>query len=265
MPLKINPENALKQINFYLKRVDELLKLNYKDGSSKKSELNSEIKGFLISAFDNGDKKGYTSSPAFMVSVVGHSPSGSEIQTDYISSLNRMRGHLIRFRSEIETVINSEVIENKDILKTLELIFSNFHNVARQLRQRYNNRDTISVDDEYDVQDLLHAILKMFFLDIRPEEYTPSYAGTHRRMDFLLKTEKTVIEVKMTRKTLKNQKVSEQLNDDINTYKTHIDCENLVCFVYDPDGWINNPFGFETDLSDQSSDKLQVKAYIFPK
>ena len=39
MPLKINPENALKQINFYLKRVDELLKLNYKDESSKKSEI----------------------------------------------------------------------------------------------------------------------------------------------------------------------------------------------------------------------------------
>ena len=176
-----------------------------------------------------------------------------------------MRRNLIRFRSEVETNVSGKIIVDENILEKLELIFSNFHNVVRQLRQRYDGRDTISVDDEYDVQDLLHALLKIFFLDIRPEENTPSYAGTHRRMDFLLKTEKTVIEVKMTRATLKNKKVSEQLNDDIIVYKSHNDCDTLVCFIYDPDGWISNPIGFETDLSDQTSDDLQVKAYIFPK
>jgi len=23
-------------------------------------------------------------------------------------------------------------------------------------------------------------------------------------------------------------------------YRTHADCDNLVCFIYDPDGWVNN-------------------------
>lgn len=23
-------------------------------------------------------------------------------------------------------------------------------------------------------------------------------------------------------------------------YRTHPDCDNLVCFIYDPDGWVNN-------------------------
>lgn len=265
MALKINPETALKQINFYLNRVHELLKLNYKDGSSKKSELNSEIRGFLTSAFDNGDKKDYTSSIPSLIAFSGHIITESEKQEDYIESLNLMRDHLIRFRTEIETIVNSDKIEDKNILETLELIFSKFHIVARQLRQRHDNRDTLSVEDEYDVQDLLHAILKIFFLDIRTEEYTPSYAGNHRRMDFLLKTEKTVIELEMTRKNLQNKKVSEQLNDDINTYKTHGDCDTLVCFIYDPDGWISNPVGFENDLANQSTNEIQVKVYIFPK
>lgn len=264
MSIKINPENAVKQINSYLDRVEELLELNYNEGESKKSELNAKIRGFLVSTFENGDEKGYSSEPMiFMAS--GLQRSESELQSNYISGLNMMREHLIRFRSEIETCLGNEIIEDKNILETFGLIFSNFHSVARQLRQRYNNRDTISVNDEYDVQDLLHSILKIFFSDIRPEEYAPSYAGTHRRMDFLLKSEKTVIEVKMTRKSLKNQKVSEQLNDDIMTYKLHNDCDMLVCFIYDPDGWINNPVGFERDLANQSSDDLQVKAYIFPK
>ena len=164
-----------------------------------------------------------------------------------------MNRHLIRFKSEIQTIIDNDINDindDKNILETLELIFSSFHNVVRQLRQRHGNRATIDINDEYDVQDLLHAILKIFFSDIRPEEYTPSYAGNHRRMDFLLKTEKVVIEVKMTRETLKNKKISEELNDDIITYKSHNDCNILVCFIYDPDGWINNPVGFEKDLLD---------------
>lgn len=265
MTLKINPERALEQIMSFLGRVDELTGLTYVEGNDLKSELDSEIRGFLVSAFENGDQKGYTSSTPHFVRVLGYVPSEAEKQEDYISSLTRMKRHLIRFQSEIQTFINGEVNEDQNKLDKLEIIFSNFHGVTRQLRQRHNNRETIDVRDEYDVQDLLHSILTMFFSDIRPEENTPSYAGNHRRMDFLLKPEKTVIEVKMTRPNLNNQRVSEQLNDDIITYKSHPDCDILVCFIYDPDGWINNPVGFETDLSAQSTDELEVKAYIFPK
>ena len=78
----------------------------------------------------------------------------------------------------------------------LELIFSRFHKVARQLRSRYNGRKTLEIEDEYDTQDLLHALLQLYFNDIRAEEWTPSYAGGCARMDFLLKNEKIVIEVK---------------------------------------------------------------------
>ena len=76
MALKINPENALKQINNYLNRIDGLLKINYKEGGKLKSELDSEIRGFLTSAFENGDKKGYSSSPViFMASGLVRSES----------------------------------------------------------------------------------------------------------------------------------------------------------------------------------------------
>jgi hypothetical protein len=41
----------------------------------------------------------------------------------------------------------------------LERVIDRFHLVARQLRQRHGNRSTLSVNDEYDVQDLLHSLL----------------------------------------------------------------------------------------------------------
>ena len=72
---------------------------------------------------------------------------------------------------------------------SVEMLCSNFHLIAKQLTNRHNNRETIEIRDEYDVQDLLHAILRIFFEDIRPEESTPSYAGKSSRMDFLLNTD----------------------------------------------------------------------------
>jgi hypothetical protein len=84
-----------------------------------------------------------------------------------------------------------------------------FHLVARQMRSRHDNRATLDVEDEYDTQDLLHALLQLRFDDIRPEEWTPSYAGGSSRMDFLLKQEKIVIEVKKTRKGLAAKEVGE--------------------------------------------------------
>jgi hypothetical protein len=155
--------------------------------------------------------------------------------------------------------------EEIEVIKIVEKIFDKFHKIARQLRKRHGDRNTLDVNDEYDVQDLLHALLHLYFDDIRPEEWTPSYAGGSRRVDFLLKKEKLVIEVKKTRKGLTDKEVGEQLLIDISTYETHPDCENLVCFVYDPEGRIGNPTGLESDLMKKSSEKLKVNVYIFPK
>lgn len=31
-------------------------------------------------------------------------------------------------------------------------------------------------------------------------------------------------------------------------YRAHPDCDMLICFVYDPDGWVKNPKGLISDL-----------------
>ncbi len=154
--------------------------------------------------------------------------------------------------------------QQRDCLSVLETLCNRFHLVARQLRSRHNNRDTLNVEDEYDVQDLLHALLVLEFDDIRPEEWTPSYAGSSARMDFLLKQEQTVIEVKKTNPRLGAKEVGEQLIIDIIKYKHHPDCRALVCFVYDPEGRIANPRGIENDLSGDR-EGLVVRVIIAPR
>ncbi len=150
-----------------------------------------------------------------------------------------------------------------DAVEKIELICNKFHQVARQMRSRYNNRTTLEINDEYDVQDLFHSLLTLYFDDIRREESNPSYAGTNSRSDFLLKPEQTIIEIKKTREGLKNKQLGEELTLDIQKYQAHPDCKTLVCFVYDPEGRINNPRGLERDL-EQVTEKIEVKVFIRP-
>jgi hypothetical protein len=122
----------------------------------------------------------------------------------------------------------------------------------------------LDVADEHDVQDLFHSLLTLFYDDIRNEEWTPSYAGSSSRIDFLLPEIETVVEVKKTRPTLSTKELGEQLLVDIAKYKTHPLCRILVCFVYDPEGRVSNPRGVENDLNNSTSD-INVKAIIVPK
>lgn len=157
---------------------------------------------------------------------------------------------------------NSSYNKTNDII-FLENIFNKFHVVVRQLRARYDGRSTLDIEDEYDVQDLLHALLRQYFDDIRGEERTPSYAGSSKRTDFLLKSEQIMIEVKKTRKNLKDKEIWEQLIIDIANYQWHPDCKKLICFVYDPDWYIKNPRWLENDLS--KTNWLEVKVFIRPE
>lgn len=151
-----------------------------------------------------------------------------------------------------------------DRLGLVEVICNRFHLVARQLNSRHSDRETLHIADEYDVQDLLHALLRIHFDDIRPEEWTPSYAGSCSRVDFLLKQEQIIVEVKKTRASLKAREIGEQLIVDIQKYRRHLDCKVLVCFVYDPEGYVSNPKGLEHDLNSEDSDFL-VRVLIVPR
>ena len=163
---------------------------------------------------------------------------------------------------------NTVVTESNYIItnsEKIKLLCDRFHLFAEQLKIRHgkDKRHTLEIHDEYDVQDLFHALLTLYFDDIRDEEWTTTYAGRASRTDLLLKQEQTVIEIKKTREKLTNKEVGEQLIIDIARYKSHPDCQNLICFVYDPERRIKNPRGIENDLS-KTTDGLAVKVFIRP-
>ena len=139
----------------------------------------------------------------------------------------------------------------KAALHTVVEVLRRFPAIVRELNKRHNGRTPlVDIKDEYDVQDLLRGVLSGLFDDIRDEEYTPSRASLTSRADLLLKREQIVIEAKMTRASLGQRKVAEELAIDKELYRSHPDCKTLLCFVYDPGRHLTNPTGLEDDLTD---------------
>lgn len=180
-----------------------------------------------------------------------------------IEDFIKLSKRLIR-QIELKESIKREEVSVSDGISNVLRICKKFHDVATQLSHRYNKRPTLKVKDEYDVQDLLHSLLKIYFDDVRPEEWAPRYAGSASKIDFLLKKEKIVIEVKKTRKNLTDKQIGEQLLIDIAKYKQHPDCKTLICFIYDPEGKIRNPRGLEKDLNQMSNDDIKIITIITP-
>jgi hypothetical protein len=219
------------------------------------------------------DFRGISYSPG----VIGFNEYGERTTSDgefrrrYENGLNKARTILQSMVEEIQTywaddAVAMEAQPNPQTAgQKVELICTRFPAVVRQLRRRYGNRNPLEINDEYDVQDLMRALLQIFFDDVRPEQWTPSYAGKSARMDFLLKMEHIVLEIKHGRRGLTEKELGDELIIDIRRYKeTHPDCQALYCFIFDPQGFIDNPNGMENDLS-KITDGVPVKVIIAPR
>jgi hypothetical protein len=213
----------------------------------------ARVEDFVINNY------GENSAPFKLYKTLNRRHLNGNYQTDFERQLSILHGVLKACK---DIPIRKASLSHSNQLN-LNNLLDKFHDVVKQLRNRHNSRNTLDVDDEYDVQDLLHALLKLYFEDIRKEEWTPSYAGGSCRMDFLLKMEKTVIEVKKTRAGLGDKELGKQLIEDKAKYQVHHDCKKLICFVYDPEGRIVNPKGIQNDLNSSSED-FKVEIIIKP-
>lgn len=135
--------------------------------------------------------------------------------------------------------------------------------VERSLKRRHAGRETLTVADEYDVQDLLRSLLVVFFDDVREESWSPEYAGASSRTDFILPNFSVAIEVKKSRDSMTSRIVGEELIVDRDKYANHPSVKHLVCLVLDHEGRLANPRGLESDLMrDSSKEGLAVTVRI---
>jgi hypothetical protein len=194
-----------------------------------------------------------------------HSKSGKEeaelftrnehaaIRRSLNEKLSHLRTLLLRLLDgELETKRRGRRVPfadaHLDSIRVVEMLAARFLDVARQIGRRHGNRPTIQLSDEYDYQDLVHALLRVFFGDVREEAYTPDYAGGASRVDFRLPAYRMAIELKHP-KSFGAKSLADQLIVDTDRYSKIPEIRHLVCLVFDEQGIIQNPRGLETDLS----------------
>jgi hypothetical protein len=147
---------------------------------------------------------------------------------------------------------------SKEDMTIIERILENFGEAARALQPEMRRnckskpRATIKINDEYDVQDLLYSILKIFYKDVRKEEPVPSFGSKKSRTDFYIPQEYLFIEVKITSKKLKDKDITDQLILDAASYREHHGCKKLIGFIYDPTHALCNEEGLKTALEKEN-------------
>ena len=154
---------------------------------------------------------------------------------------------------KLSATIKAEVRKPSTVEELLQTIVRGLPRSMHPLTHRRKGAVSLSFESEYDIQDLLHAQIRPWIADIRPEEFTPSYAGTSTRMDFLLPTHQLVIETKRVRDKSHANKIGDELIIDIEHYRRHPDCNRLWCVIYDQLQLIPNPSGLINDLEGQRS------------
>jgi hypothetical protein len=148
-----------------------------------------------------------------------------------------------------------EVADVSSVLDELSTLFQRLPDFLSTLRAAANPAVAApTIRNERDLQVLVHAILRLLYADVRPEDPVPVRAGASSRVDFLIRDSGVVVETKMTRKTLTDKKVGEELLIDWNRYQRHPDCRAIFALVYDPERHLRNPAGLEHDLSQDTAD-----------
>jgi hypothetical protein len=161
--------------------------------------------------------------------------------------------------------VHEDPMKPAGIDELLEVLLKGLRRARHPLTHRRKGAQPLSFSTEYDVQDLLHTLLRPWVADIRPEEFTPSYAGSSTRMDFLLPKHNIVIELKFVRDRNHAKKIGDELIVDIDHYQRHPDCERLWCVVSDQDHLLPNAEGLRTDLEGhrlRKEGKVQVRVLV---
>jgi hypothetical protein len=109
---------------------------------------------------------------------------------------------------------------------------------VRYMNVRRSGGRLQQLGSESDVQDALYLMLRPWVTDLVFENPTGKVANRYSIKDFLLPSARAVVEAKYIRDEAHGKNVSKELHDDIEVYREHHLCDDLIFFVYDPNSFI---------------------------
>lgn len=113
-----------------------------------------------------------------------------------------------------------------------------FDACVRYLNTRRSAGAVIDIQTEADVQDVIYLLLRPWIVDLTYESPADKSANRYAIKDFSSARGRFVIDAKYIRDKEHGRLISKELHDDIEMYRHHPNCDDLVFFIYDPDALI---------------------------
>jgi hypothetical protein len=137
-----------------------------------------------------------------------------------------------------------------------------FTDIVRYLNTRRSTGAILELSNEAAVQDVLYLMLRPWILDLVPENPTDKVANRYSIKDFVSQSGRFVIEAKYVRNSDHGKSLAKEINDDIETYRYHHCCDDLIFFIYDPEGNIPDAAALERHLrTSRSYDGKTLRCY----
>jgi hypothetical protein len=118
------------------------------------------------------------------------------------------------------------------------LAMREFDACIRYLNTRRSAGAIINIESEADVQDVLYLLLRPWIIDLAYESPADKTANRFVIKDFASASGRFVIDAKYIRDKDHGKNISKELHDDIEMYRAHPRCDDLIFFVYDPNLFI---------------------------
>jgi len=150
----------------------------------------------------------------------------------------------------------------RDILDAL----NEFMECVRYLNTRRSDGAILKLESEPDVQDALFLMLRPWIHDLVPENPTEKVGNRYVIKDFVSRSSRTVVEAKFIRDKSHGKNISKELHDDIETYRTHRYCSNLIFFIYDPDALIPDKAALQRQIEiERTYGGVRLNCYLIVK
>ena len=123
-------------------------------------------------------------------------------------------------------------------VESVLLALREFDACVRYLNTRRSAGAVLDIQSEADVQDVLYLLLRPWVVDLIYESPADKSANRYAIKDFSSRSARFVLDAKYIRDKEHGRSISKELHDDIEMYRTHPRCDDLIFFVYDPDALI---------------------------
>ncbi|MCC0669205.1 hypothetical protein KGF36_11830 [Clostridioides sp. ZZV14-6009] len=150
------------------------------------------------------------------------------------------------FTEDVAKMIIRNVLSNF-YMHIYEMYEANTHGKAHITKDKLND---IKIGNEYDVQRILYSIIKPIFPDSRVE-VSDDTGNASIRYDIFIEQYDLVIEVKCSRESMTEKKLTEEIGSD----GFHYNYKNIFFFIYDKNRVIKNKVAFVNTYTRCSENK----------